>query len=86
MNALNIADGLLSNYEYSNLKKGDMKPSKKPTEEDVRICINKLIVSCEESEVIDWLHKILRLGGPVTPDIVVDIRAAVRKELGFRIK
>lgn len=79
-NALNIADSLLSNYEYPNVKEGDIKPGKITTEE-VRKCFNDLACSCKESNVIDILKKIMY--EPVRPDIIVDLRNAVRIELNF---
>ena len=36
-NALNIEDGLLSNYSYPNVNEGDIKPGKITTEEDLPI-------------------------------------------------
>lgn len=79
-NALNIADNLLSNYPYPNVKKEAIKQGEVRTE-DVRKCFNDLACSCEHTEVIDILKVII--SGSVTPDIIVDLRNAVRKELGF---
>ena len=79
-NALNIADGLLSNYSYPNVNEGDIKPGKITTEE-VRKCFNELACSCNEPIVIDILKKIMY--GSVSPDIIVDLRNAVRLELEF---
>tara|TARA_R110002096_G_scaffold251155_5_gene443879 strand:+ start:1466 stop:1969 length:504 start_codon:yes stop_codon:yes gene_type:complete len=80
LNALNIADALLSNYEYPNAKKEDIKPGKITTEE-VRTCFNELAASCSNSDVIDILKKIMYES--VSPDIIVDLRNAVRQELEF---
>ena len=79
-NALNIADGLLSNYTYPNVKEGEIKPGKITTEE-VRKCFNDLACSCKEPIVIDILKKIMYES--VSPDIIVDLRNAVRSELEF---
>lgn len=79
-NALNIADALLSNYKYPNVKDGDIKPGKVTTEE-VRKCFNDLACSCQETLVIDLLKKIMYES--VSPDIIVDLRNAVRQELDF---
>ena len=79
-NALNIADSLISNYIYPNVKDGDIKPGKITTEE-VRKCFNDLACSCRETVVIDLLKKILFES--VSPDIIVDLRNAVRIELEF---
>ena len=79
-NALNIADNLLSNYTYPNVKKGDIKPGKLTTEE-VRKCFNDLACACQGTQVIDILKKIIYES--VSPDIIVDLRNAVRSELEF---
>lgn len=79
-NALNIADSLLSNYTYPNVNDGDIKPGKITTEE-VRKCFNDLACSCKNTVVIDLLKKILFES--VSPDIIVDLRNAVRIELEF---
>ena len=80
LRALNIADAILSNYSYPNIKKGDIKPGKITTEE-VRTCFNELACSCDNSEVIETLKKIMFES--VSPDIIVDLRNAVRRELEF---
>jgi hypothetical protein len=82
LHALNIADALLSNYKYPRVKQEDIKPSKVTTEE-VRTCFNELACTCEKTEVIEILKKILLQ--PVSPDIIVDLRNAVRRELEFGI-
>ncbi|WJS96216.1 hypothetical protein NYQ10_07085 [Flavobacterium johnsoniae] len=79
-NALNIADALISNYKYPNEKEGDIKPGKVTTEE-VRKCFNDLACSCNDTKVIDLLKKII--SESVRPDIIVDLRNAVRVELEF---
>jgi hypothetical protein len=80
LNALNIADALLSNFEYPNAKKGDIKPGKITTEE-VRTCFNELACSCDKTEVIETLKKII--SESVSTDIIVDLRNSVRRELEF---
>lgn len=79
-NALNIADALLSNYTYPNVKEEDMKQQKITTEK-VRKCFNDLACSCDDTKVIDLLKKIVI--GNVSHDIIVDLRNAVRLELNF---
>ena len=79
-NALNIADNLLSNYKYPNVKDGEIKPGKITTEE-VRKCFNDLACSCRDTKVIEVLKKIMFES--VSPDIIVDLRNAVRLELDF---
>lgn len=79
---LNIADALLSNYNYPNANKEQIKPGKIITEE-VRTCFNELACSCDYTEVIKTLKKIMF--EPVLPDIIVDLRNAVRRELEFGV-
>lgn len=79
-NALNIADNIISSYSYINVPEGSIKPGKVTTEE-VRKCFNDLACSCDDSEVIEILKKILFT--QISPDIIVDLRNAVRKELNF---
>jgi len=80
LKALNIADALLSNYEYPGARKEDIKPGKITTEE-VRTCFNELACSCDNTEVIEILKKIMYES--VSPDIIVDLRNSVRGELEF---
>lgn len=81
INALNVADAILSNYSYPNVKPEDLKKGYVSTE-DVRKCINELATACDSSEVLEVLKDIL-FGKNITPDIIVDLRNAVRKELEF---
>lgn len=79
-NALNIADNLLSNYKYPNVKDGEIKPGKITTEE-ARKCFNDLACSCRDTKVIEVLKKIMFES--VSLEIIVDLRNAVRLELDF---
>lgn len=80
LNALNIANAILSNYKYENVdEEGIVKQS--VTTRAVRECFNTLACTCDTSVVIDELKNILY--SRVRPDAIVDIRTAVRKELGF---
>lgn len=81
LKALNIADAILSNYKYPNADKSSIKPGKITTEE-VRSCFNELACTCDKADVIEILKKIL-FADAVRPDIIVDLRNAVRKELEF---
>lgn len=78
--ALDIADALISNYQFKNISDADMKKSYVSTE-DVRKCINDLATSCEGPEVLDQLKVILF--DSITPAAIVELRNAVRKELEF---
>lgn len=78
--ALNLANAVLSNYEYSNVPKGHIVPQKESIE-SARSCFNELECTCEGLEVIEMLKKIVFGSGTV--DDIIDLRIAVRKELGF---
>jgi len=80
LKALAVADAMLSNYNYPNVSEGEIVKQDCSTEE-VRGCLNALACSCESSEVIEQLKKILF--DSVSPDSIIDLRTAVRKELGF---
>ncbi len=80
LKALNIANAVLSNYEYPNVKKGDITPQHE-TIDDIRACFNELACTCEQPDVINGLKKIMF--ETVTPAEILKLRAAVRKELGM---
>ncbi|HEH9413047.1 TPA: hypothetical protein SIA28_001653 [Aeromonas salmonicida] len=80
LKALNIANGILSNYKYPNVKDGDIHPQEIDVIE-VRECFNELACSCNNSEVINTLKWIMFK--TVSPDAIVDLRNAVRRELDF---
>jgi hypothetical protein len=82
LKALDIADAMLSNYKYPNVKEADIVKVSVSTQE-VRKCFNELACTCDTPEVIELLKTILY--GSVTPDIIVDLRRAVRKELEFGV-
>ena len=79
--ALNLANAVLSNYEYQNVRKGDIEPQF-ITIEEARSCFNELACTCEKSSVLDELKKIM-FSNAVTPAAIVGLRNAVRKELEF---
>lgn len=81
LKALNIADCVLSNYEYENVKRENIVSTPITTEE-VRQCFNELACTCDNTEVIETLKKIL-YDNKVRPDIIVDLRNSVRRELNF---
>ena len=72
----------MSNYQYANTPQGDIL-KQEVTTEDVRLCFNELACTCDSTEVIEILKMILYK--PVRPDIIVDLRNAVRRELKFGI-
>lgn len=83
LKALNLANAVLSNYEYENVNKGNILPQYESIE-NARSCFNELACTCEGPEVINALKKIMF--DRVSPDAIVDLRNAVRKELKFSNK
>jgi hypothetical protein len=83
LKALNIANAVISNYRYTNVPEGDIVPQYENIEE-VRACFNELACTCRGPEVMSELKRIMF--SPVTPDAIVDLRNAVRRELGFSRK
>lgn len=82
LKALNIANAIISNYRYSNVPTEDIHPQDVDVA-DVRACFNELACSCETPEVMAQLKRIM-FDKP-TPDAIVDLRNAVRRELEFGI-
>ena len=80
LKALDLANAVLSNYQYPNVSKADIVPQQESIE-SARSCFNELACTCESADVIDQLKVILF--DSVSPDAIVDLRSAVRKELGF---
>lgn len=81
LRALNIANALLSSYKYANVKDGDIVPQYESVKE-VRACINELACTCDGPEVLDQMKRIL-FSPALSPDAIVDLRNAVRRELSF---
>jgi hypothetical protein len=83
LKALNIANALLSNYKYQGLTKEENEQIVKQnvTTSEVRECFNELACSCDTPDVMNELKKIAL--AKVSPDAIVDLRSAVRRELGF---
>lgn len=80
LRALNIANAILSNYEYPNVNKGDITPQHE-TIDAIRACFNELACTCDKPDVINALKKIMFES--VTPAEILTLREAVRKELGM---
>jgi hypothetical protein len=78
--ALDIANAVLSSYTYPNVREEDIKREDVSTEE-ARKCFNTLACTCQNANVLDAFKQILF--GNVGPDSIVDLRTAVRKELGI---
>jgi hypothetical protein len=83
LKALKLANAVLSNYDYPNVKKGDIQPQYEDIE-SARSCIDELACTCENPDVLNELKKILF--DSVTPASMVDLRNAIRRELKFSKK
>jgi len=81
MQALDLADAMISNMSITGIDAGVMIRESVKTE-DVRDCINKLACACDSGEVLNIFKKIV-MGNGISLDVVVDLRNEVRKELGF---
>ncbi len=80
LKALNLANAVLSNYTYQNIAP-DAIVRQFETVSSAWACFNELACTCERAEVLSQLKRILF--GKVSPDAIVDLRNAVRRELGF---
>lgn len=83
LKALNIANALISNYKFEHMDVGGLVPQEEKIEE-VRACMNELACVCNGPEVLNLMKKIMFC--KVRADIIVDLRNAVRKELGMHIE
>lgn len=90
LEALEIIDARFADYIWvSDGKRVDVDPQKFIETEDIRSCFNRLILACENQQVPLLFEKCLYLRvGNTDPDkldmnAVVELRNAIRKELGF---
>lgn len=81
MKALTVANAVISNYKYDNIRKEEMTPQILSVDV-VRECFNELAFCCDSDEVITTLKHIV-LNHSSGPGDMVKLRTAVRKELGF---
>lgn len=84
MKAFKLANAVLSNYNYIGFDNNNIVPQLISIEE-ARECIDNLACSCDGKEVIAVLKRIL-FEKKGSADIIVDLRNAVRKELGFTLE
>ena len=90
LEALEIIDSRFADYDWkSNGDSIKIDEQGYVTTEKIRSCFNRLILACEDSKVPLQFEKCLNLKVddmehvPVTMDSVVDLRNAIRTELGF---
>jgi hypothetical protein len=90
LNAMRIIDAHWSNLDWSGIDSkdrpivdGSIEKQPEPSIEDVRQCYNELVVSCGDNAVPKlYKHCLLE---KVSGDDAIDLRNAVRTELGFGI-
>lgn len=80
LDALSVVDGSFSNTDWENHKSKDSDKQEFSTTK-ARECYNKLAITCESEKVLEAYKNCLL--GKVTPDLIVDLRNAVREELGY---
>lgn len=91
LTALHIVNAYWSNIKFTGLdaqgKQIDPNAIDKqtpPKTEELRDCCDNLALSCDKDEVLRKFKHCMRLSsGPFRGDDIVDLRNAIRKELGF---
>ena len=91
LRALHIVNAYWSNLKLTGLdargKQIDSTAIDKqdpPKTEEVRACYNNLILSCDSDEVLrKFKHCLLLTSDSFKADDIVDLRNAIRRELGF---
>ena len=87
LEALDIVDYFFSIYDWPSGIEPD--PQDKIAIGRVRSCCNRLALTCENGEVLELFKDSLRAGNdanppkPLSADLIVDLRNAIRRELGF---
>ena len=84
LDALEIVDAYYSNQNWTT-PGGVLEPEKqeKPKIKDVRNTYNNLSLCCDKVEVLSLYKKCLGVYGNTQPDDMVNLRNAIRKELGY---
>ena len=90
LKALDIVDAFWANIEWKGMdamgKEIDSSTIEKqdpPSIEDIRNCYNSLSLSCDSDSVLREYKRCLQFSGELSGDAIVDLRNAIRKELGF---
>jgi hypothetical protein len=87
LEALEIIDAFFSHQSWST----GVEPDRQEVvgTDRVRSCYNRLVLTCEDGDLLDKFKDCLKLANPnrpakpLTADLIVDLRNAIRKELGF---
>jgi hypothetical protein len=90
LKALDIVDAFWANIEWTGKdakgKEIDASAIEKqdaPAIEYIRSCYNSLALSCDGDSVLREYKRCLQITGDFKGDAIVDLRNAIRKELGF---
>ncbi len=86
--ALDLVDAVFANRSWSAQNGTPLKisPQDRPSISELRQCLNDLAVVCEDPQVVSCFRKCLGVGqqdAPGRADDIVDLRRAIRAELGF---
>jgi hypothetical protein len=81
LEALEIVDAHFSNVVWTGIS--DTSRQAPPTVAKARDVYNKLCLSCQSDAVLKAYKKCLGIYGTFAADEIVDLRNAIRKELGF---
>ena len=84
LDALEIVDAYYSHQNWTT-SEGALEAEKQepPLIKDVRNTYNNLSLCCDQVEVLSLYKKCLGVYGNTQPDDMVDLRNAIRKELGY---
>jgi len=90
LKAFGVVDGLWANMDWDDkdkngnvIKKLDIELQAAPSIEDIRKCNNELALSCDSKDVLTEYIHCLNTSGELSGDAIVDLRNAIRVELGF---
>jgi len=90
LKALNIVDAFWSNIKWEEkdakgkeIDAPSIEKQDPPSIEDIRNCYNGLSLSCDSDSVLREYKRCLGISGEFRGDAIVDLRNAIRKELGF---
>lgn len=79
LHALKIVDAYYSNLDWD----GEVEKQLPPNIAVARDCYNQLVLSCEGQKVLDAYKRCLGFYGPIKEEYLLDLRSAIREELGF---
>ncbi len=79
LHALKIVDAYYSNLDWD----GEVEKQLPPNIAIARDCYNQLALSCDGQKVLDTYKRCLGFYGPIKEEFLVDLRNAIREELGF---